>query len=158
MEEVSAYHESGHVLMAALCGARVVSVTIEPDYDDGPRRYGDTKIEWPVSRLTRKELLEKIVQVTLAGPVAEMIHTGDPFHPGFVPEWASDWNTAWESAKELMPDERKRLAWLERVSVNLHQTLSRDDLWAALAAIVDHLLAHESLESDEVEQILSVWL
>ena len=116
MDEVSAYHESGHVLMAVLSGAKVISVTIEPDFDDGPRRHGDTKIEWPVSMFSRKQLLEKIVRVTLAGPVAEMIHTGDPFHPGFVPEWKSDWDIAWESANELITDEKNALpGWNESV-------------------------------------------
>lgn len=144
--------------MAVLCGARVVSVTIEPDLDDSPRRYGDTKIQWPASEFGRKELLEKMVTVTLAGPVAEMIHTGDPFHPGLVPEWASDWQFAWQAASDLIAEERNRLRWLERKSVELHQTLSRDDLWAALAAIVDNLLAHETLDCDQVQEILEAWL
>ena len=35
MSEVSAYHEAGHAFMAFYVGARVRSVTIEPDWDDG---------------------------------------------------------------------------------------------------------------------------
>ena len=34
----------------------------------------------------------------------------------------------------------------------------QDDHWAALAAIVDHLLAHETLEGELVEEIMGQWL
>ncbi len=73
-------------------------VTIEPDWDDGPARHADIQVEWPLDRFTERELHEKSVQVALAGPVAEMIHSGEPYHPGFVAEWAADWKAAWEAA------------------------------------------------------------
>ncbi|MCY2993984.1 MAG: hypothetical protein NTY19_39835, partial [Planctomycetota bacterium] len=44
--EATAHHEAGHVFMALYLGARVHSVTIEPDRDDGPDRFGDTRVEW----------------------------------------------------------------------------------------------------------------
>ncbi len=44
--EATAYREAGHVFMAIYLGARVRSVTIEPDRDDGPDRFGDTQVEW----------------------------------------------------------------------------------------------------------------
>ena len=44
--EITAYHEAGHVFMAIYLGARVRSVTIEPDRDDGPDRLGDAQVEW----------------------------------------------------------------------------------------------------------------
>ena len=96
--------------------------------------------------------------VTLAGPVAEMIYRSEPFHPGLVAEWAADWREAWEQAQLLVPDERKRLAFLEQATVELHRLLRRDDHWAALAAIVDNLLAHELLEGDDVAEIVASWL
>jgi len=158
MSELSAYHESGHAFMALFVGARVRSITIDPDRDDGPKRYADIQVEWPVDNFTDKELCEKSVQVALAGPVAEMLHTGDPFHPGLVPEWADDWNVAWKSAESLFPDERKRLAYLEDTSIQLYRFLGRDDNWAALAAVVDNLLAHETMDGEDVEDILREWL
>jgi ATP-dependent Zn protease len=158
MSEISAYHEAGHAFMAVYVGARVRSVTVDPDWDDGPERYADIQIEWPLARFTDRELHEKSVLVALAGPVAEMIHSGEPYHPGFVAEWAADWKLAWESAAVLFPAERKRLAYLEQTSVRLYRLLDREDHWAALAAIVDHLLAHETLAGEEVEDILRQWL
>lgn len=51
-----------------------------------------------------------------------------------------------------------RLAYLERVSIQLYHRLNKDDLWAALASLADHLLAHESLEGEQVEEIVGEWL
>ncbi len=158
MEEISAYHEAGHAFMAIYVGARVRSVTIEPDRDDGPARYADIQVEWPLERFTPRELHEKLAQVALAGPVAEMLHRGEPYHPGFVAEWAADWETAWEAAAGLLPDQRKRLAYLEQTTAQVYCLLDRDEHWAALAAIVDELLAHETLAGEDVHDIVSTWL
>lgn len=156
--ETTAYHESGHALIAMMLGAKVRSMTIDPDRDDGPERYGDTQIRWPKSRFTERQLAERAVQVCLAGPVAEMVYTGDPYHPGLIPEWADDWQSAWQEAEPLHADERQRLAYLEQVSIKLYHLLQRDEIWAALAALADHLLAHETLEADEIEDIVTEWL
>lgn len=153
MLEETAYHEAGHVLMAVLLGATVRRVTIEPDEDDGPRRFGDTRIVWRRSRLTEKQLSENAVQVSLSGPAAEMIYTGDPFHPGMVAEWSADWKLAWEAAALLVADERQRLDYLERVSIRLYHQLNRDEYWSVLAALADELLAHETLDQEQIEDL-----
>jgi len=158
MTELSAYHEAGHALMAIYVGASVRSLTIDPDWDDGPDRYADTQVEWPDGQFSQRELQKKAVMVALAGPVAEMIQSGEPCHPGFVAEWSSDWKLAWQAAEPLVPDEKKRLAYLEQTIVRLYRLLEREDFWAALAAIVDNLLAHETLECEQVEEIVSAWL
>jgi len=155
VSEIIAYHEAGHALMAMLLGGKVKQVTIEPDDDD---RQGDTQILWRRSGISEKEFAKIAVQVSLAGPVAEMIYSGDPYHPGLVVEWAADWREAWEAAIPLIPNERKRLEYLEDVSIQLYHRLKRDDLWAALAALADNLLAHETLERDQVEEIVKDWL
>lgn len=158
MSEIDAYHEAGHALMAVTVGARVVSVTVDPDWDDGPARTGDTQIAWPAGRFSDREFQERLVQVALAGPVAEMIHRGEPLHPGLIPEWAADWRDAWEAADPLVRDERKRLAWLEQVVREVYQLFDGEACWAAVAAIADHLLAHETLEHEDVREIAAQWL
>jgi len=158
MSEISAYHEAGHALMAIHVGARVRSVTIDPDWDDGPERHADIQVVWPLDRFSDQELHKKAVLVALAGPVAEMIHSGTPCHPGLVAEWASDWQVAWQVSASIVPETRQRLAYLELITVELYRILDREDYWAALAAIVDHLLAHETLEGEEVEDIVRQWL
>jgi len=158
MAELTAYHEAGHAFMAVCLGAQVRSVTIDPDDDDGPDRFGDTQIEWDRGRLTQRELHESLVIVALAGPVAEAIYRGEPLHPGYVAEWVDDWQQAWEAATPLFPDERKRLRYLEQTTAELHRELNHDGNWAALAAIVDSLLAHERLEGEEISEIVAMWL
>ncbi|MCA8999676.1 MAG: hypothetical protein KDA80_21955 [Planctomycetaceae bacterium] len=158
MSEVSAYHEAGHAFMAISVGARIRSVTIDPDWDDGPQRYADIHVDWPLEQFTDKEFQENSILVALAGPVAEMIHRGDPMHPGLVAEWAHDWSQAWHAAASLHPDERKRMAYLEQKTIVLYRLLNRDDHWAAIGAIVDNLLAHETLEGEDVEDIVQQWL
>jgi ATP-dependent Zn protease len=158
MPELTAYHEAGHAFMALYVGARVRQVTVEPDWDDGPARHGDTQIEWHGDVPNRRQQCENEILVALAGPVAEMIQSGEPYHPGFVAEWAADWQAAWQAAESLVADEPKRVKLLERMTVGLYRLLERDDHWAALAAIVDNLLAHETLAGEEVQQIVAEWL
>jgi ATP-dependent Zn protease len=158
VQEILAYHEAGHALMAFILGGEVQLVTIEPDRDDGPQREGDTQVLWRRSRDGAKEFAKKAIQVSLAGPVAEMIYTGEPYHPGHVAEWAADWTEAWAEASHLHADERRRLAFLEEVSVRLYHKLKDDTLWSPLAALADNLLAHETLEHEQVEEIVREWL
>ncbi|WP_417850021.1 hypothetical protein [Thalassoglobus sp.] len=157
MEDITAYHESGHAFTAMALGAIVHSLSIDPDWDDGPERYGDVEIEWQRGEYNRKEFFEKRVLVALGGPVAEMIYTGDPFHPAIVPEWKVDWENAWQNAAQLQTSKQKRMVYLEQKSVELHRILSRTENWSALAVIADNLLAHEILERDHLEEILADW-
>ncbi len=158
MSELIAYHEAGHALMAYLLGAKVQRVTIEPDHDDGPDRQGDTRVLWRRAADGEQALARKMVQVCLAGPVAEMIYSNEPYHPGLVAAWAADWREAWDTAGLLHADERKRLTYLEEVSIQLYHRLQANDLWAALASLADHLLAHETLEGKQFDEIVAMWL
>lgn len=158
MPEIVAYHEAGHVLMALLLGGKVKHVTIEPDDDDGPAREGDTQVLWRRAGISETEFAKKVVQVSLAGPVAEMIYSGDPYHPGLVAEWAADWREAWEAAMALHPGERQRLEYLEQISIQLYHRMKGDELWPALAALADNLLAHETLDQEQIEEIADEWL
>ncbi|EAQ80126.1 M50 family metallopeptidase [Blastopirellula marina] len=157
-EETIAYHESGHAFMAVLVGARVRRLTIEPEDDDGPQRFGDAQIEWRLSQFTAKQRQEKMVLVALAGPVAEMLYSGEPYHPGHVAEWAPDWAAAWEAATPLFRDEKKRLRYLEDATRQLHSLLDAENHWAALAAIADNLAAHETLNGEQIEEIVAGWI
>ncbi|MBL9084257.1 MAG: hypothetical protein JNK76_20825 [Planctomycetales bacterium] len=158
MSEIIAYHEAGHAWTALLHGGEVRCVTIDPNHDDGPRREGDTQVLWRRSKMSEKEFARVRVQVSLAGPAAEMIYTGEPYHPGVVAEWAADWQEAWQAAAFLHTDERRRMRYLENASITLYRRLEQLEHWSPLAALADHLLAHETLAADQVEEIVSPWL
>ncbi|MBV08088.1 hypothetical protein [Rubinisphaera sp.] len=157
MLELTAYHEAGHAMMAVYLGAFVESITINPDWDDGPERYGDVTIVWSNTQLTKQDLEDR-VRVALAGPVVEMIYRQEPFHPALVAEWAQDWQDAWHWAEPLEKQPKRRLAYLENMAVELYRFFDEENAWAATAAIVDHLLAHETLEGEEISDIMSEWL
>lgn len=135
-------------------GARVRSVTIERDWDDGPQRYADIRVEWPLDRFKVRELYEKQVLVALAGSVAEMPNSGDPYHPGFVTEWAADWGLAWRAAVHAVAADRDRLAFLESVTRELHRMFVTPEHRARIAVIADNLLAYETLEAGDLEDLL----
>lgn len=156
-EEITAWHESGHAFVAIYLGGEVQSLSIDPDWDDGPKRYGDVTVRWETGRYSQRKMQENAVLVALAGPVAEMIHRGDPFHPATVAEWSQDWQLAWQAAS-FEPSKQKRLKFLENTTIDLHHTLSQVNHWAAIGAIVDHLLAHEILEGETVHEIVAEWI
>lgn len=157
MSELAAYHEAGHAFMAFHVGARIRRVTLEPEWDEGPAREADIQIEWPVQGWSEAVRRVKLVEVALAGPVAEMHYRGEPFHPGFIPEWAADWQLAWQAASSLHSPNVLRLRYLENVTRQVYQQLDQAACWAAVSAVADSLLAHETLESEEVEEILTFW-
>jgi ATP-dependent Zn protease len=156
--ELTAYHEAGHAFLATYLGAKVRSVTIEPDDDDGPQRFGDTQVVWRRSRLSEQKFCEYAIKVSLAGPVAEMLYSGDPYHPGLVAEWANDWQAAWDLAETLFPDHIQRLSYLESITSELYRLMDSEPNWSAVAALADSLLAHETLEHEDVEEIVGEWL
>ncbi|MFO1066740.1 MAG: hypothetical protein U0892_23015 [Pirellulales bacterium] len=153
-DEVVAYHEAGHVVMAVLLGGRVRHVTIAPDRDDGPRRFGDTEVHWPRRKMSPKQMAVAASHVCLAGPAAEMIYTGEPYHPALVRQWDSDWQSAWSAAADIEVDEKRRLRWLESVTAAVYRQFNADHVWAVIASLADELLAHETLDAREISDIL----
>lgn len=156
-DEVTVYHEAGHAYVALHTGARILSITVVPDNDDGPARHGDTQVEWPTDSMDAATLNTKKVLVALAGPVAEMIYRDEPFHPGLVSEWAVDWQQAWTAAEHLVDDDERRLRFLEETCRQVYQLLNTDDHWAALAVIADHLDAYEMMDGEAVQEVLAQW-
>lgn len=154
--ELEAYHEAGHAYMATLLGGRVTLVSIEPDDDDGPRRTGETQVRWS-RKLNEQEIAQRALQVALAGPVAEMLYTGDPFHPAGIAEWQQDWRMAEDYLSRLPVRPSERVPWLEQLTVELYRLLDTEPHWSAIAALADHLLAHDALELDDVREIVSAW-
>ncbi|MFO0426194.1 MAG: hypothetical protein ACK526_06465 [Planctomyces sp.] len=159
-DTLTAYHEAGHAFAAIYLGARVQRVSIDPDRDDGPNRYGETVVAWNPRRMTGPQMAEKSAIVAIAGPVAEMIYREEPFHPAFVAEWQNDWALGLEALKELprLKSPRLRVAHLENAVADLYQVFRRDDYWEVIAAIADELLAHEILDEEMFREAVEPWL
>ncbi len=148
----TAHHEAGHAVVATVAGARVEELFLAMDLDHADR-FGQTTVVWP-----RKTSIRPKVATMLAGPVAEMIYRGEPLHPGFVAEWKQDWDQAWEIASQLHPSERLRLQFLEQSTKELYHWMNRDSHWAAVAAVADLLLTHDSVEYDELVTEIGFWI
>lgn len=130
-EEITAWHEAGHAFVAVYLGGQVQSLAIDPDWDDGPKRFGDTTVHWSLGRFTEQQLRKNAVLVCLAGPVTEMIHQGETFHPATISEWSQDWRMAWQAA-DFISNQKQRMQFLEQITADLHRTLSQSNHWAAI--------------------------
>jgi len=155
--ELTAYHEAGHAVVAAILGGRVWGISLIPE-SEGIRKAGELEIRWPRGHMTASQIATCSAKVALGGPVAEMLYQGEPLHPGLVPHWRGDWETAWTAARLQWPDERQRLAKLELLTTELHRILGESTIWQTIAALADELQAHEVLESDEVHEVIEQWL
>ncbi len=161
-EVLTAYHEAGHAVIAYALGGTVHSVQLGGEADDWlPERFGDCRIHWhgvsgrqsPSHWQRRREVL-----TLLAGPVAEMIYSGQPYHPAFFGPAKGDWQLAWALVEPIVPSAPKRVRYLEEITLELHRQMRSDSLWAAIGAVADELLAHEHLEQDQLAETLGFWL
>lgn len=155
-ELLTAYHEAGHVVMAVCLGGTIVRASIEPANDDGPDRYGETVTQWP--RLSKAQILQAEVEVSLAGPFAEMTYQNEPARIDSVPQWSADWQRACSSAVQLAQPELSAEQILQRASVSILRVMNSDNGWAAVAAVSDLLSAHQTIEHDECLEAIQFWL
>ena len=138
--------------MAVLCGGVIERVTIEPPDDDGLDRYGDTVTRW--SGQSQSQYLMSEIRVSLAGPIAEMIHTGFREAIGTVAEWQADWLRANEAAKSFG---QKADQVLKQTEIEIFELFEQPNIWACIGAITDDLLAFETLEHAQVKATVDFW-
>ena len=157
-EVVTAYHEAGHAVLAEQLGGRVLSVTIIPVDDDGPRRHGETKVAWRIDSRREEQIGLAQVQVALAGPVAEMIYTDSQYEIEILKEWWADWLVATRTIRAVRPklSDSQILQMLETHLRKLIAWMSRDDVWHQVATLADELEAHESLDEDQLDELRSI--
>jgi hypothetical protein len=156
LEELAAYHEAGHAVMAVVLGGRIVHVSIEPPDDDGLNRSGESIVHWPAAH--SQAIDEAEIKVSLAGPVTEMIYCNEVQVIASVPEFAADWQRASANAIRLKPALAQRVELLSQAEVWLRSFFEQDHHWAAVAAVADELLAHETVEHESLAEIVSFWI
>ncbi|MFK7741395.1 MAG: hypothetical protein AB8H80_13850 [Planctomycetota bacterium] len=163
----SAYHESGHAVMAWLLDGEVVRTTLESEDED---ERGNTAVRWwnmePGERIRRSAL------TALGGPIAEQIWLGS--HAGGDQEdvaarlasWRADWDEVEQALDaeispprgpgEEVPADPQRTreqvlqAWIREV----HEHLAESSTWELVCRLADQLEAHGTLEAEQVSETL----
>ena len=156
VETLTAYHEAGHAVMAILMGGHVNRVSIEPPNDDGPDRYGETITTWPMMSDSQRFAYE--ICVSLAGPIAESLYSGCDERIETVAEWQMDWLTAFRSASKISTNSKTADKLLNDCQTKIRHHFDQANAWAAVAALADELLAHETIEHEQVEEVVAFWL
>lgn len=153
-ETLTAYHEAGHAIMAVSYGGRIIHVSIDPPDDDGLKRFGESIVQWP--RAAAKDIEIAELKVSLAGPIAELTYDGARESIANCGEFAADWQQAVLSASRLKP-ERSRGNFLKEMERQVWDFFEDENVWAATCAVADQLLAHETIEHDEVADVWAFW-
>ena len=156
--EFTAYHEAGHAVVGYALGGKIDRIQLGGEADDNlPERFGDCQINWGRVGADCDWQLERELLTIMAGPVAEMIYRGEKLHPAYFEPWKLDWQQAWARCGHI-PDPHRRTLFLENLVQHLHEKLSLDNNWAAIAAVADELLAHEYLEQEQLDDALQFWI
>ena len=153
--ERTAYHEAGHVVMAIQLGATIVHASIEPD-GEGPHRSGETITRWPPQ--SDRQVGYASLCVSLGGPVAEMIHTGDVSELPAISEWRVDREQAVEAAMRLAGHRDELPQLIGGAMTSVREFLNSENGWAAVAAIADLLLTHDTVEHVQCLEAVGFWL
>ena len=122
-----------------------------------PERFGDCRINWGFisAKLTVHHSYREMLTL-LAGPAAEAVYRDAPLVPSEYAPWAWDWTAAGIRAsaftKSLAEANRQReLAYEE-----LLRSVASEQIWPAIAAVADELLAHEQLDQEQLASCLQV--
>ena len=155
----TAYHEAGHAVVGTLLGGRVLSVTIEPDRLEYPDLAGDIEVEWDHSRYSPQRLLECEILTALAGPAAEILYQGGELRASTISAWRSDWAVALAITDGLFPTRDMQMRYLGKCCGALREKMNSDTWWwQAIAEVADLLDAHETLEGEEVAEVVQRWI
>ena len=155
-ETLTAWHEAGHATMAIIEGGFIEHVTLEPPNDEGPQRYGETISRWP-SQMSQNDLLKSEVMVSLAGPVVEMLYSDQRQKIADVEEWKADWIRAVASARSCTKTDAEAAQMLQRSEEKTLRLFDISQYWSAVSAIAEELLAHSTIEHEQVHDTFSFW-
>lgn len=160
--ERSAFHESGHVVVAFLEGLKFVNVTIEPNPQAGTSGgvHYDNQVTERLDRLTRgschglseaeQRFVESILSSTLGGPIAEEGFKGHPNSHGalhdkrFVDRLCRKVTTATGLAQGLF----------DRMKCRAEKLVLEEPGRTCVAAVAEALLEQTTLAYRDVKAII----
>lgn len=158
-ETWTAYHEAGHAVIGYALGGTVDWLQLRGEADDWlPDRFGDCRINWGKIDPACDWQRQREILTMLAGMVAETVYRGESIDPTLYGPWQDDWRRAWALCETFTPNPEWRIQFLDRMLGQLADQVRRQPCWAAIAALADELLAHETLERDQVSEILGFWI
>ena len=155
-ETLTAWHEAGHATMAIIEGGFIEHVTLEPPDDDGPQRYGETITRWP-TQMSQTELLKSEILVSLAGPIVEMLYTTNRRNIADVDEWKADWMRAVASARSCSRTDYDAVKLIQHCEAEIFTLFEVPKYWSAVSAIAEELLAHYTIEHEQIHDTFSFW-
>ena len=159
---IAAYHEAGHAVAAHVLGRKIVSVSVEPDADEGSGgRLTLTQEWWPGDNYEPGSLLalnaehpyEYWITILLAGGIAQRIGTGT--EPAFG-HTVDDHTRAAEialSAVDIAPEPSDISALQKRARLRTEKLI--EDHWGAVEALTTALLERQTLSGEEVRQVIA---
>lgn len=152
-QQATAYHEAGHSVVGVLLGAKVRYATLECEQAG---HLGEVEMHWP-TRFAAARSTDPI-RAILAGPVAEAVYRNLAWELVARGPGSQDLRQALAIAAEYGWSNAKTLAWLRTEGDRMQSFLDRDDIWAAVSAVADLLLAHDTLEHDEISDEVQAWV
>ena len=154
MDEITAWHEAGHAVVAVMLGGVVDTVTIEvPD----AAAAGVTGVFWGNAADARAQSINDI-HVSLAGPIAEMIFVGDYDYLRIKQEHAVDWEVVAAAIKRLGLDVAAAQKLLTSTASSLYERLREDVVWSAVADVAERLELDGTIDGDTVNDLAGFWL
>ncbi|MEI8212127.1 MAG: hypothetical protein WCI02_08255 [Planctomycetota bacterium] len=148
--EATAYHEAGHCVLGVCLGATVRYATI---HTESERLLGEVEIHW-----IGPQLPKYVVMAMMAGPVAESIFRDEPMSAILNGPGGQDWRQAWQQMRSWGWEEAKCIDRMRKILTELKRALQHPPVWSAVAAVADLLLAHETLEHEEIAYEVSQWM
>ena len=159
--ERAAYHEAGHVVIAAYFGIRFRNVTIKPQIMDDYIRRGhvswfDSQERWPdYSKASADRATDRFILVCMAGLEAERIHTGRKIRSGADNDYKTDSRHAVGRLAAYLPDNTSIKIYGEWLRLSARQLLSAPEIWRMVEAVASDLLKRETLTYKEVRNIIT---
>ncbi|QDV04790.1 hypothetical protein Poly30_02830 [Planctomycetes bacterium Poly30] len=150
-DEVLAWHEASHAVVAHVLGGRVRLVTLEQDED---ALGGMTSIEWPAEMASDRAGFS--ARVALAGPLAEIERFGevDPDDVRALAVWELDWSEVERSARTLHDDPVQRESLIRSWVREVRALLEDPHIEERIARVAEALDAHGTLDRDLFEDCL----